>query len=169
MIVSSTSSSGSSGRPGLGGDKGFVPERRPALLRQVRHHRVEQPHQDIGGLPHRPAIVGRWLSLELGERGLERIGELVDVGDADVEAQPLDVLRDLRERAVGGLAQRERRLAELRGAAVGGRPPRRPPRRTSRQSRCTKRPAPCTPSSVQITSRSGGESDSMNQRAVSAP
>jgi len=39
----------------------------------------------------------------------------------------------------------------------------------SRHSRCTKRQAPCTPSSVQITSRSGGESDSMNQRAVSAP
>jgi hypothetical protein len=38
-----------------------------------------------------------------------------------------------------------------------------------RHSRCTKRQAPCTPSSVQITSRSGGESDSMNQRAVSAP
>src|SRR5438309_846195 len=40
---------------------------------------------------------------------------------------------------------------------------------TSRHSRCTKRQAPCAPSSVQITSRSGGESDSMNQRAVSAP
>ena len=33
----------------------------------------------------------------------------------------------------------------------------------------TKRDEPCTRSSVQITSRSGGESDSMNQRAVSAP
>jgi hypothetical protein len=40
---------------------------------------------------------------------------------------------------------------------------------TSRQMRCTKRCAPSTPASVQITSRSGGESDSMNQRAVSAP
>ena len=39
----------------------------------------------------------------------------------------------------------------------------------SRHSRCTKREAPCTRSSLQITSRSGGESDSMNQRAVSAP
>ena len=38
-----------------------------------------------------------------------------------------------------------------------------------RHSRCTKRCAPSTPASVQITSRSGGESDSMNQRAVSAP
>src|SRR5437764_567281 len=40
---------------------------------------------------------------------------------------------------------------------------------TSRHSRCTKRDAPCTRSSLQITSRSGGESDSMNQRATSAP
>ena len=40
---------------------------------------------------------------------------------------------------------------------------------TSRQTRCTKRWAPSTPASVQMTSRSGGESDSMNQRAVSAP
>ncbi len=40
---------------------------------------------------------------------------------------------------------------------------------TKRHTRWTKRAAPCTPSSVQITSRSGGESDSMNQRAVSAP
>ena len=40
---------------------------------------------------------------------------------------------------------------------------------TIRQMRWTKRWAPATPSSVQITSRSGGESDSMNQRAVSAP
>ena len=40
---------------------------------------------------------------------------------------------------------------------------------TMRHSRCTKRPAPCTPSSVQFTCRSGGESESMNQRAVSAP
>ena len=40
---------------------------------------------------------------------------------------------------------------------------------TSRHSRCTKREAPCTRSSLQITSRSGGESDSMNQRATSAP
>ena len=32
-----------------------------------------------------------------------------------------------------------------------------------------KRPAPATPASVQITSRSGGLSESMNQRAQSAP
>src|SRR5258708_32250232 len=40
---------------------------------------------------------------------------------------------------------------------------------TSRHSRCTKRDAPCPPSTLQITARSGGEADSMNQRAPSAP
>ena len=39
----------------------------------------------------------------------------------------------------------------------------------SRQSRWVNRHAPCTPRSVHSTSRSGGESDSMNQRATSAP
>ncbi len=38
-----------------------------------------------------------------------------------------------------------------------------------RHTRWMKRPAPATPDSVQMTSRSGGESDSMNQRAQSAP
>ena len=38
-----------------------------------------------------------------------------------------------------------------------------------RQTRWMKRLAPATPASVQMTSRSGGLSDSMNQRAQSAP
>ena len=40
---------------------------------------------------------------------------------------------------------------------------------TSRQMRCRKRCAPSTPAAVHSMSRSGGVSDSMNQRAVSAP
>jgi len=40
---------------------------------------------------------------------------------------------------------------------------------TARHRRWVKRQAPCTPRSVHSTSRSGGESDSMNQRATSAP
>src|SRR5262249_42655038 len=105
-------------------------ERGPALLGQRRHHGVNKPHQDVGRFPRRPSIVGYWLSLEAGERGLEGIGNLVDVGDADVEAQPFDVLGDARERAVGRLAQGERRLAEAWRARQigGGRGPRRPPR-----------------------------------------
>ena len=38
-----------------------------------------------------------------------------------------------------------------------------------RQTRCRNRQAPSTPAAVHSTSRSGGLSDSMNQRAVSAP
>ena len=38
-----------------------------------------------------------------------------------------------------------------------------------RNRRCWKRQAPVTPDSVHSRSRSGGLSDSMNQRAVSAP
>ncbi len=103
-------------RPSLGGDERFAAERSPALLGQVRHHRLEQPYQDIDRFPCRPTIVGGRLSLEVRERGLEGVGELVDMGDAHVEAQPLDVLRDVCERAVGGLAQGERWFAEDRRA-----------------------------------------------------
>ena len=55
------------------------------------------------------------------------------------------------------------------GRAAGAVRPISPASPTSRHSRCTKRAAPCTPRSVHSTSRSGGESDSMNQRATSAP
>src|SRR5258707_5934633 len=100
----------------------------PALLRQLRLHGLKQPHQDVPRFPYCPPVVGRWLSLEAGERGLEGIRELVDVGDADVEAEPFDVFRDARERAVGGLAQGERRLAEARRSRqIGGGPPPPPP------------------------------------------
>src|SRR2546429_4019628 len=103
-------------------------ERGPALLCQMRHHGVEQPHQDVRRFPYCPPVVGRWLSLEAGERGLEGIRELVDVGDADVEAEPFDVFRHARERAVGGLAQGERGLAEARRSRpIGTVSPRIPP------------------------------------------
>ena len=57
----------------------------------------------------------------------------------------------------------------VHGRAAGAALPRVAASFTSRHSRCTKREAPWTRSSLQITSRSGGESDSMNQRATSAP
>ena len=37
-------------------------------------------------------------------RHSRRIGEFVDMGDATVETQLVDVVRNVRERAVGGLA-----------------------------------------------------------------
>jgi hypothetical protein len=33
--------------PRLGCDQSLMSERRPAFLRKVRHHRMEQPHQDV--------------------------------------------------------------------------------------------------------------------------
>ena len=80
-----------------------------------------------------------------------------------------DVLGDLGERPVRRLAQRQRRIVVCAAAGSAAPSAISVASRTSRHSRCTKRQAPCTPSSVQITSRSGGESDSMNQRATSAP
>src|SRR5262249_58425528 len=122
-------------------------ERGPALLCQMRHHGVKQPHQDVRRFPYCPPVVGRWLSLEAGERGLEGVGELVDVGDADVEAKPFDVFRDARERAVGGLAQGKRRLAEARRARQigGGRPPPPPPPQTPKELAQNASPPPPPP------------------------
>src|SRR5690348_15346697 len=55
-------------RPGLGGGQGLVPERRPALLGQMRHHRMEQPHQDVAGLAQREGEVSRRRGLDMADR-----------------------------------------------------------------------------------------------------
>ena len=36
-----------------------VAERRPAFLGEMRHHRMEQLHQNVGRFAHRPAEIGR--------------------------------------------------------------------------------------------------------------
>ena len=146
------------------------PQHLPALLGQMRHHGREQLNQDDRGLLRTAqSEVGRRGAL-LGQHLGQRIGEFADMGEADVEMQPLDAGRHLVERAMGGLAQRQRVGAERgRPGCRGGLGDLGRSRSTSRHSRCTKREAPCTRSSLQITSRSGGESDSMNQRATSAP
>ena len=89
--------------------------------------------------------------------------------DADVEVQLLDRSDTLakaecaafRTTRAGGLNSVGRSPGAL--AAISAASP------ISRHSRLVKRQAPCTPRSVHSTSRSGGESDSMNQRATSAP
>src|SRR5260370_41304035 len=43
----------------------------------MRHHGVKQPHQHVGGFPYSPAVIDRRLTLELGERALERVGKFV--------------------------------------------------------------------------------------------
>src|SRR5271166_6934696 len=78
----------------------------------MRHHGVEKAHQDADRLPNRPAIVGHWRSLDVRQRGLERIGEFINLGDGDIEPQSLDILRYTGERAMGRLAQSQRLLTE---------------------------------------------------------
>ena len=41
-------------RPGRLRHQAFMTEHRKALLRQMRHHRVEERHQDVRGLTDRP-------------------------------------------------------------------------------------------------------------------
>ena len=169
----STSRAGSSGRPGLVGHQGLVAERRPAFLGQVRHHRVASAAPGFRpprGRPSAKSAVGavsgrRW-------RGVEGVGEFVDLRHADVEAQPLDVAPTTRASARwAALRSGERVVAERRRAwRAGAAPAISAASPTSRQSALDEAAGALRrPLRSSITSRSGGRSDSMNQRAVSAP
>ena len=130
----------------------------------------EQLDQDDRRPPGPPRPGPAPAGLPAGQHLGQRIGEFADMGEADVEMQPLDPGGDLVQRAMGRLAQAPARRGRTRPAGPPARiSPSSADSFTSRHSRCTKREAPCTRSSLQITSRSGGESDSMNQRATSAP
>ena len=95
---------------------------------------------------------GRWRRL------LDRVDQLVELGDRLVELQPVDRFAD------GGNGAVE--LAVERGVVAARR---RRRSLASRQTRWTKRAAPSIPPSDHSRSRSGGLSDSMNQRTASAP
>ena len=84
--------------------------------------------------------------------------ELIKLRDRLVELQPLDRLADSGDRSMQLALQR---LVVTRR--------RQPMLLTRRQTRCTKREAPSIPASDHSRSRSGGLSDSMNQRTASAP
>src|SRR5665647_846760 len=84
---------------------------RPALLRQMRHHRREKLNKDQRGLADRPCQVGGWLPLAR-QRLAQGIGEFADIGEADVEMQLFDAGGDLVQRPVRRLAQRQRLGAE---------------------------------------------------------
>ena len=88
----------------------------------------------------------------------QHVAQLVELRDRAVEAQAFDVLchtrRSCGARDGGGRAPL-RRTWPGAGAPVPA--AQRPGAISSRQTRCTKRCAPSTPASVQITSRSGGE------------
>src|ERR1700704_1837897 len=90
-----------------------LPRYRPALLGQMRHHGREKLNKDDGGLPDRPSQIGRRGSLA-GQHLGQGIGEFPDVGEADVEMQPLDPRGNLVQCAMGRLAQRQPVGAERR-------------------------------------------------------
>ena len=88
-------------------------ENLPAFLGQMRHHRREAVDEDVAGLGEGPAqVVGDRRRLDRADRRRERVGEFVDLGDADVEAQPLDLVLDPGERRVGDLADAPGFVAE---------------------------------------------------------
>src|SRR5882724_2425228 len=66
----------------------------PAFLGQMRHHRRNQLNEDDRGLFHGPGQVRRRGST-LGQHVGQRVGELADMGEADVEMHPLDAGRHL--------------------------------------------------------------------------
>src|SRR5262245_60043642 len=84
-------------RPFGVGDQRFVAQCGPAFLAQMRHHRMEQADQYFRRLTRREPEIRSRFRTDGRQRGRERIGKLVDVGDADVEAETLDVVGDMRK------------------------------------------------------------------------
>ncbi len=158
-------------RPRRFRNKPGMAEARPALLGQMRHHGRKKPHKNVGRLAEGIAQVGADLGgRDRADGGREFVGKIIDLGDGTVEPQPANILLDLEQGRVRRLADLGRGGRKIRfGFGASGGAARPANSSTSRQARWTNFAAPCTPSSVQITSRSGGESESMNQRAVSAP
>src|SRR4029077_20660177 len=74
-------------RPGRFRDQRLVAEHGPAFLREVRHHRVEQLHQNVNRFARRPAEVGGapFLRIYVADRRPQRVGELVDRGHTDIK------------------------------------------------------------------------------------
>ena len=138
-------------------------ERRPAFLGQVRHHRARSAAP--GSRPASRSGPGRGPPpsprARSADRGAEGVGQLVDMGDAAVEAQPLDILLDARRardarpcgapapaspmragmRRAGARRARRSRRPAARRAGRSGRRPARPPRSRSRRARAASRTA----------------------------
>ncbi len=135
----------------------------------MRHHGGDEAHED-GEAFARCLAQARVARQRVRREGRgQRVDQLVEARDALVESEALDIVADTRRRAMGRAAHQLGGVARLArgGVRLGARCS--AVSATRRQTRCTKRCAPSAPASVQITSRSGGESESMNQRAVSAP
>ena len=143
-------------------------EQLPAFFGKMRHHRREGQNQRFGRLAQREAH-GAVSGSDFGAPLPRALDKLIDAGDGAVEAQGGEILGDGRKGAVGGAAQVQDASLRLVGASAPTAAPSRATSPTWRQRRWVKRQAPSTPVSVHSMSRSGGVSDSMNQRAVSAP
>ena len=131
---------------------------RPALFGQMRHHRREQQNQDFRRLAEGVAHVRRdLLALHRADGGAELVGQIMHLRDGAIEAQALDILLDLDEARMRRPPDGGGGGEKTAGAGWASAPPRKISSPTSRHSRCTNLAAPWTPSSVQITSRSGGE------------
>src|SRR5271167_3577702 len=67
----------------------------------MRHYRSETLHENVGRFGESEAqIVGNCRLLDFADGRRKRVDEFVDRGDADIEAEPLDVIFDLRQRGV---------------------------------------------------------------------
>ena len=122
---------------GLCGDEGLVAERLPAFLGEMRHHRREAMDEDVAGLGEGGAqIVGDRRLVDRADRRAELVGEFVDRGDADIEAQPLDLVLDLGQRRVRDPADALRLLAIVAGGGGRSRPTMRSISQIRRQRRC---------------------------------
>ena len=93
-------------RPGRSRHESRVAKIGPALLGDMRGHRSHQNDQRPRRLAEGEGEIGGNASLGHGvQRGGQLIGEFADARDGAVESQPLDVLGDLRDGAMRGLAQ----------------------------------------------------------------
>ena len=126
--------------------------------------------EDVAGLGEGGAQIVRDRRLVYGaDRRAELVGEFVDLSDADIEAQPLDLVLDLGQRRMRDPADPLRLGAILRGRrrALGPDDPldlaNQAPQALGLLERALN--AGFGPDDVAL----GGELDNMNHRAVSAP
>ena len=96
-----------------------MPECRPALVGEVRHHRSCDLDEDFRGFAEGKGEIRNGVLVRL-DRGTDCIGGFIDVRDATIEAQLLNVFTDPRERRVRGLANSGGGVSELRGLCGAG-------------------------------------------------
>ena len=73
----------------------------------MRHHGGKKLDENRSRLAQSEGKVGFLIRTVSGKCRPDLVGEIVNLRDGDVEAQPFDVLLDIMERAMRGLAQIE--------------------------------------------------------------